>query len=212
MKTITTISAALCLLASASMASANLLVNGDFENQPNWGNGISGDAGYTAMTGSQIPGWTVAAGHAATIHNTVMYPTITGQYSLNTDGEGYQGRNVDIFQDFASTSNQMYQLTFDWKNWFSDQNVRLNVLVEDPSSNSVLIQGTYGLLAGLHTEVLSFAGNGGNLRVRIRHSPESGYNDNTFIVDNFSVQPVPEPASVLALSAGLLAIRRRKRS
>ena len=43
-----------------------------------------------------------------------------------------------------------------------------------------------------------FSGSGDDLRLRIQENPASGYNDNAFIVENFSVTPVPEPASILS--------------
>ena len=78
-------------------------MNGGFENEPNFGNGVSGDGGYSALTGSQIPGWTIEPGHAATVHNTAFYPFISGNFSINMDGEGFNGQNANLYQDFASS-------------------------------------------------------------------------------------------------------------
>src|ERR1043165_2080900 len=100
---------ALLALGMSTLGWGGILVNGGFESEPNFGAGFSGDAGYTGFTGSQIPGWTIEAGHGATIHNTVLYPTISGKYSLNTDGEGFGGQNANLYQDFASTLGLLYQ-------------------------------------------------------------------------------------------------------
>ncbi|MFO0858151.1 MAG: DUF642 domain-containing protein [Phycisphaerales bacterium] len=198
-------------LLLAGAANANLIVNGGFEDMPNWNNGIGGDGAYTLFVGNSIPGWTIASGRGATIHNTNVYPTISGTYSLNTDGEGFNGHNVDIYQDFASANGQAYALTFDWKNWFSDGVVRLDVSIVDQVSNNVLAQGNYGLDPGNHNETLSFAGSGNTLRLRVTCNPESGYNDNTFIVDNFAVEAIPAPGAVAALSIGSVFAMRRRR-
>ncbi len=198
-------------LAISGAASANVLVNGDFENMPNWGAGVSGDSGYTLLIGSAIPGWTIEASHGATIHNTAMYPYISGDYSLNTDGEGLNGHNVDMYQDFSSIAAQQYNLSFDWKNWYTDTQPRLDVSVLDTVTNAVLAQGSYGQLAGLHSESFNFAGTGNALRLRVKVAPESGYNDNAFIADNFAVNVVPTPGSVAAIALGGLVIGRRRR-
>lgn len=193
-----------------SVANANVLVNGDFENMPNWGAGISGDGGYTLLIASAIPGWTIEANHGATIHNTAAYPYISGTYSLNTDGEGWNGHNVDMYQDFASIVGQQYNLSFDWKNWYGDTTPRLDVSVVDTVTNAVLAQGNYGQSAGLHTESFDFFGTGNALRLRVKCAPESGYNDNAFIVDNFAVN-VPTPGTIAMLGLGGLLVGRRRR-
>lgn len=193
-----------------AIADDNLLVNGGFESMPNWNNGIGGDGSYTLFVELQIPGWTIEKGHAATIHNTNTYPTISGAYSLNTDGEGFNGHNVNIYQDFGSGPGQSMTLTFDWMNWFQSSVPQLNVSVVDTVTNAVLANGTYGVSGGLHSEQFDFLGTGNTLRLRVMHSPESGVNDNTFIVDNFKV--VPTPGAVAVLGVGALAAGRRRRA
>ena len=205
---------ALCavIVGGASVASATeLLVNGDFENQPNWGNGFSGDAGYTGLTGGQIPGWTIEAGHGVTVHNTVWYPTIAGHYSINTDGEGYQGKNANMYQDFATTLGQQYQLSFKWQGWYADQTPKLDVSLTDLGANNQFYTYNTGYGAALTTVTANFVGNGNTFRLRVKENPESGYNDNTFIVDDFSVQTVPEPATWVALGIGALVIACRRK-
>lgn len=203
------------LLATPLFASAgtNMLVNGDFESQPFWGQGISGNAGYTALTGNQMPGWTIAANHAVTIHNTASYPTISGGYSVNMDGEGHFGNNGNFFQDFGSNAGRGYELSYDWSTWFGSS-ARLDVSIVDLTTNSVLYSGNHAFAGGLHHEFASFTGTGNQLRLRVQYSPQSGYNDNTFMVDNFSVTAVPEPTSMALLLGGLGfvgAIARRRK-
>lgn len=202
----------LATLTLATAAQADLLVNGGFETMPNWGAGISGDGGYTLLTGTQIPGWTLEANHGATIHNTATYPFISGNYSLNTDGEGWNGHNVNIYQDFTAPAGQVYTLTFNWQNWYTSTSPLLDISIVDTANASVLAHGSYGILPGLHTESFTFTATGNTLRLRIMHAPESGYNDNTFIVDNFAIELVPSPTSAAALGiSGLLSLARRRR-
>ncbi len=82
---------------------AELLTNGGFESEANIGSGIRGDSGCSALSGSQIPGWTIASSHAGTVHNTDLYPTISGICGINMDGEGQGGGNAILHQDFASS-------------------------------------------------------------------------------------------------------------
>lgn len=193
------------------LASANILVNGDFENQPNWGNGVSGDFGYTANTGNQIPGWTIEAGHAITVHNTNWYPFISGSYSLNMDGEGYNGVNGEIYQDFASSNSQPYALEFDHLGWLSST-IGLQVSVVDTTTNAVLYNNISPWTGPLGHTAGNFIGTGNTLRLRINEAPESHVNDNAWIVDNFSVEPVPEPLTVCILGLGVAALLKRRRA
>lgn len=193
--------AGLALLTAMDRVQAgNILVNGGFEDEPNFGSGVINGAGYSALTGSQIPGWTIEPGHAVTIHNDTIYPTISGTYSVNTDGEGYNGHNANFYQDFASTRGVSYTLSFDWEAWQNGTNAQLRISVEDTVTSSVLFNGLYSWddFLNLHHVTSSFLGTGDALQLRIQESPESGYNDNTFIVNNFGVvSSVPEPSTLI---------------
>lgn len=203
--------AAVVILGLASLASANLLTNGGFESQPNFGSGVSGDAGYSALTGSQIPGWTIAAGHAATVHNTVLYPFISGSYSINMDGEGFGGGNANLYQDVATTLGGRYSLSFDWQGWMQTSACNLGVFVVDPATNATIVGSTYAYDAALHHETFTFLATGSAVRVLLVESPESGFNDNGFMVDNFDMVAVPAPSAGLMLAAGVLVRGRRRR-
>jgi len=198
----------LCASPLLAMAASNLLVNGDFENEPNWGTtSIYYDGSATALIGSLIPGWTIAPGHAATVHASPgAYPVIDGHYSLNTDGEGYNNHNVDIYQDFPTQAGASYDLSFKWQIWMTwwgeseygvdTSNTRLEISVQDLATRNFLYDGffnsTYSagtVSTGGPVDLVStnFLGNGDVYRLEIRESPESGINDNKFIVDDFSM-------------------------
>ena len=184
-----------CLLPIPARATTNLLANGDFESEPNWGNGVSQDGVYTALTGSQIPGWTIEPSHAVTIHiSSGPYLVISNSFSANTDGEGYNGHNANFYQNFGTTADVSYTLDFDWQSWGYDTAPTANPLkisVTDTVTSNALFVGFYYYDGNaphpVHHVTTNFFGTGSALRLRIEESPESGYNDNTFVVDNFSV-------------------------
>jgi len=184
-------------LLCAGSAHANMLLNGGFESQPNYGAGVVNGVGFSALTGSQIPGWTIEPGHAVTIHDTSTYPFISGAFSVNTDGEGFGGHNANLFQDFASIAGQQYQLQFDWLGWISAA-ANLDVTVTDTVTSTVLYHGNFAWAAGSHHVSSTFIGTGNTLRLRVQESPESGTNDNGFIVDNFVINPVVTTATTAA--------------
>ena len=206
-----------------SIASANLLVNGGFDSEPNYGLGVVGGVGFSALTGSQIPGWTIEPGHAVTIHDTSTYPFISGPFSVNTDGEGFGGHNANLYQDLASVAGQQYQIQFDWLGW-SSTSARLDVSITDMVTLQVLYQGNFAWAVGLHHVSSAFTGTGNTLRLRVQESPESGTNDNGFIVDNFAIDTsattgagiptLSPPALGLlgALLAVLALVARRRRA
>jgi hypothetical protein len=201
-------------LAAPGHASANVLINGDFENEPNWGAsngtgcGSGGDTGCSALIGSQLPGWTIEPGHAVTVHITGSYPTISGKYSINTDGEGHNSHNANFYQDFASSSGQQYNLQYDWATWYTNTTPHLDVTVTDTVTSNVLYHGDLAWSAGSHHVNVFFPGTGNPLRLRIQEIPETGLNDNAYIVDNFDIEASGSPtaAPIPALNPGLLAV------
>jgi hypothetical protein len=178
----------------------NLLVNGGFESEPNWGNGIGVyDPGETELTGSQIPGWSIVTNHAVTVQiASGPYLTISGNYSVNTDGEGYDGNNSNFYQDFATQNGLSYALEFNWQSWgayTTPTTSKLEISVVDTVTTAVLFDGLYSYDGSgphpVHDVLANFTGTGNPLRLRIQETPQSGYNDNTFVVDNFSVTVAP---------------------
>lgn len=179
-------------------ASSNLLVNGDFENEPNFaasvdGYGVNGhgntlDNGFSLLTGRQIPGWTIAEGSGATVHvNPGPYPVLGGVYGVNVDGEGFGGGNCDIYQDFQTTDGQSYTLSFDWASWMSPVASGLGVTLSDTATHASLFLATYTFdQEGGHVSA-DFTGTGHTVRLEIQEVPQSGTNDNNFNVDNFVV-------------------------
>ena len=177
---------AVAAMLGAGAAGANVLVNGGFESEPNFALGSQESGHYTVLTGTQIPGWTIEPNHAVTVHFVGTYPTITGSYSVNMDGEGQNSNNANFYQDFASTGGQQYQLQYDWYGWVSTA-VHLDVTVTDTVTAVVLYHGDIAWVTGVHHVSATFAGTGHPLRLRIQENPQTGFNDDAFIVDNFTV-------------------------
>jgi PKD repeat protein len=188
--------------ATNQALTGNLLVNGDFENEPNWGGGVYYFPGsVTALVSNEIPGWTIEPNHAVTIHLTGgIDPTISGEFSVNPDGEGYDGNNGNFYQDFANNANASYTLSFNWQSWgyslATPTTSKQEVSVEDTVTGAILFDGLYAYDGTgphpVHAVTANFPGTGNPLRLRIQESPQSGYNDNTFIMDNFSVTGPPK--------------------
>lgn len=198
-------------IGMGGIANANILVNGGFEDMPNWGYGPAGDAFYTLLIGDMVPGWTIEAGYGATFHNSVAYPTITGEYSLNTDAEGYNGHNVNIYQDCASLAGEAYELSFDWLGWSPDSVTRLDVTLVDLVTETLLAEGNYDQGSALNHASFAFTGTGNVIRLRVKCAPESGRNDNAIIADNFTVAVVPTAGSITGLALGGVMFGRRRR-
>lgn len=208
---------ALVAACCGSLAPAQTLItNGGFESQPNFGAGASynGAPDFVVLTGSQLPGWTILPNHSVTVHSTTMYPYITGSYSVNMDGEAfYSGHNADFYQDFATTAGVTYQLTFDWQGWTNNGTAQLEVLVINTGSNTNVFDGLYSFSSTLGHETATFTGTGDAFRLEIRESPESGFNDNRFMVDNFVVTAIPEPTAAALVGGGVAlagALLRRR--
>ena len=194
----------LCL---GTVAHANLIVNGDFEN-PN-----IGSAPFKTYTGSGIPGWTIAPGTNVDIVNAGYFGaganSGTGQFvDLNGTGPGSQG---EMSQDFATLSGATYQLTFLYANNFiggpssSSAQVEitvsgLNTMVTHSTSSSSGLdwtQFTATFVAGSNLSTLTLkslvaAGNGGVLFDNI-------------VIEQIAA-PIPEPASMIAMGSGVIGL------
>ncbi len=197
-----------------TVASAELIINGGFETQLNFGNGAvnpnGNGPGFSGMTGTQIPNWTIQPGHGATVHDTTIYPFITGNYSLNLDGEGFGGNNADMYQDFPSAPTA-YTINYDYQGWTASPTT-FTVSITDITTLTVVFTQISNWTPSLVHVNSVFQGTGNNLRLRVSQQ-NTGFNDNAFIVDNFSVTTVPEPGSmVLFAIGGTFAMGRTRRS
>jgi hypothetical protein len=210
-----------CVATASNVRGDEILVNGGFEDEPNYPTWLPA----IPFGGNAIPGWTILT--TGTIHQlsgagfpTDGFPTITGYYSLNTDGEGYGGMNCQIFQDFRTVNGGSYNFAFNWETWVVDAPLNfLRVSIEDLGSHTFVYNGLFDptLVSDLTIQLAStsFLGDGDTYRLEIQQTPQSGFNDNEYIVDNFSVRVVPDVTTwsadciaTLACAALRFAMRR----
>ncbi|RYG43612.1 hypothetical protein EON79_16660, partial [bacterium] len=161
----------------SAAASANLVVNGDFESDAYPANG------YQNITGS-FTGWTVIGANVAglgTGYLTSPSQEMDLSGTVDTSGTG-------ITQTIATTVGQSYELTAEIYAGagFTGYNGGVDILVNGVTvatnaqgANSIF---SYTFTAGASTE-LTFLSNNGN----VSH------------VDNITLNAVPEPASMAAL-------------
>lgn len=202
--------------AVAPLASANMIINGSFESN------TVGTTAYNMSNGSFTAGVTAVTGYGAAAEidlmenssNTFGLAATDGIYKLGIHTTAVGGSQDEFTFDLSSgiTAGTMYTLSF-MAHAVTDFDPGLNGvevgISSSPSSFGTLVYstgalgtaawGTYGTtftasVSGTHLSVRSFGG-------------EETWSH----IDAFDLEVVPEPATMVAMGAGLLAMLRLRK-
>lgn len=194
----------LALCGFVGEASANLVVNGDFEAPT-----IPGGT-YEIFPPPPVPGWTLSSGPGIEIQNHIAGSPYTGNQFVELDSTA----NSSMYQDLATAAGERYTLSFAYS-------PRPGVAAD---SNGIDVFWDGSLIASL---ALSGVGNGDTVwqvysfdvtatgaATRLEFAA-TGISDSLGgYIDAVAVNSVPEPSAIVlsgsALLASLIVARRRK--
>jgi hypothetical protein len=179
------------------MASANLVSNGNFEtlNSAYSNTGIGYDPEYTGSM--KIDNWSVTGSVDIVSATEGIFPVIEGEYSIALAGTPAPGKITQSMNLGAG----MYRLSWDvisngQKKWAYFVNA-------DTTYNYLSPQQ----MMGVQNETFDFYHAGGLLNLEFG-TTYNGYQGP--IIDNVSLEAVPEPATMAVLGMGALGLLRRR--
>ncbi len=194
------------MIAGATAAQANLLINGGFEI-PN--------ANYTLINPGTEPsgfGWAVTTNSVEVMDNAFFGGTFNapeGTHSLDLVGINVGG---GISQTFATQAGKSYRLSFYTGNWVNTMSLAMSVIngASTILSQSYSRPGSQSLVWQQETP-LTFVATGSSATVSFQDT--AGFDGNGMHLDGVDISLVPEPASMVLFGSGLLGLaasRRRK--
>lgn len=228
--------AAAIVIVGASSATANVIVNGDFE---------ANAAGYTTFPGydstatpSSQPnpagptGWTIQSGNhgvngldtAATVFGPTVQAGVRDYMFLQNVGGFYSFEG----QPLTLLPNQSYRLDFDAAGRDGNAPGYLGFVVNDGTGNIFDIRTSSGGSGDILVSNAAFvhytysftttagAGPGGSL-IFTNEGLNHGGGDHTVVIGNVVLNGIPEPSTVMLMALGLVGImyqvrRRQTRS
>lgn len=202
---------ALLLAGVASLANANLIVNGSFEDNV----GLSG-TGWGVFNGAQVNGWTPLSGAGIEIQRNTIVAAQDGNQYVELDSHN----NSSMFQQLTGLAvGESYLLSF-WYHartnngnndngidvlWGTSTPGALQLAIANEtvqSTNNMWVQKNLSLFATQSTMYLTFAATGWNNSL-------GGFIDNVSLTKAASV---PESSGLVLFGLGLMgliAVRRR---
>jgi hypothetical protein len=204
------------LLLAASPGRADQIVNGGFESfvimvppDVNFGTFLRL---FSPPPNTDITGWTISGSsggnpNSVDLVHSSLYPAFAGTQSL--DMEGAVGASGVIFQSFATTPGDVYDLSFEYANNPFGRGATMNVLVtgagtllnENVSHNSSIVTMDYKLFSQ------DFTADSGMTTLTFSAITNSGFG---IALDAVSVVPAaaatPEPSTFIMFVLGLCAL------
>jgi hypothetical protein len=214
------------LLLAVSPGRADLIENGGFENfiiagtDQNFGGFVRY---FSPPANTDIAGWTISGTsggnpNSVDLVNNTGYPPFEGKQSL--DMEGAVGASGVIFQSFATTPGDVYDLTFEYANNPFGAGGTMNVLVTGTGTllnQDVSHNGSTGFNMNYKLFSADFTADSAKTTLQFAATTNSGFGVELDAVSVNSAGPpagVPEPTLVGPLGAGLVALlfatRRRR--
>ena len=210
------------LLLAVSPSRADLIVNGSFESfviagtDANFGGFIRY---FSPPANTDITGWTISgtpsdgAPNNVDLVHTLFYPSFTGSTgSQSLDMEGAVGASGLIFQSFATTPGDLYNLSFEYANNPEPgpgSSGSMNVLVKGTGTlldQNVTHSGS--LFSNMKYQLFSqdFTADSLTTTLQFEALTHSGFGIALDAVSVNEVGAVPEPSLVTPLGAGLIAL------
>lgn len=217
-----TLATVLILIASATSANAQTVVNGDFSDLT----GLTGGPQvFTASPASSLPGWTytpitgpdIIEVFSYSMPITVNSPAqVLSSDDFFLEGSGAPGLTGTLSQVIDGFDvGQQYCLDFEWgqRQQFSERiyDFEVNIGNGSFSATTPASQVGSGVEVGMNAETIFFIPSSSSETLSIDFLSGSGTGA---AVDSFSLRicTIPEPSSGVLLGIGLLGLlRRRKR-
>jgi hypothetical protein len=194
----------LCLLiiATASMANANLIMDGDFEGSV----GITGQTGWTNL--QSLTGWASYEGDKTFEIQKGLYGSNKSQYL-----ELAPNRPQGIEQSIATVAGRTYSISFDYSARPDAPTGNNGLFVGAGSLNQYLTRGNS---ADWGHYIYTFTATSSSTNIRFAASNQSPTSNSSYgpLIDNITVDAyaTPEPTTMLLMGLGLVGgVVMRKR-